>query len=60
MSAIEKISDGKKDVDCSYYLGSGIYVTCAFPYRNVSIRLWKMANGRKHATPQGMSFTFNE
>ena len=31
ISAIEKISDGKKDVDCSYYLGSGIYVTCAFP-----------------------------
>ena len=60
MSAIEKISDGKKDVDCSYYLGSGIYVTCAFPYRNVSIRLWKMANGRKYATPQGISLRFNE
>ena len=60
MSAIEKISDGKKDVDCSYYLRSGIYVTCAFPYRNVSIRLWKMANGRKYATAQGISLRFNE
>ena len=60
MTAIPKISDGKKEVDSSYYLGSGIYVTCAFPYRNVSIRLWKMANGRKYPTPQGISFKLNE
>ena len=60
MSAIQKISDGKKEVDSSYYLGSGIYVTCAFPYRNVSVRFWKMANGRKYPTPQGISFKFNE
>ena len=60
MAAIEKISDGKKEVDSSYYLGSGIYVTCAYPYRNVSVRLWKIANGRKYATPQGISFRFNE
>ena len=33
MAAIEKISDGKKEVDSSYYLGSGIYVTCAYPYK---------------------------
>ena len=60
MTAIQKISDGRKEVDSSYYLGSGIYVTCAFPYRNVSIRLWKMANGKKYPTPQGISFRFNE
>ena len=60
MSAIQKISDGKKEVDSSYYLGTGIYVTCAFPYRNVSIRLWKMANGKKYPTPQGISFRCNE
>ena len=60
MTAIQKISDGKKEVDSSYYLGSGIYVTCAFPYRNVSIRLWKMAIGKKYPTPQGISFRFNE
>ena len=60
MSAIEKISDGKKEVDSSYYLGSGIYVTCPFPYTNVSIRLWTMANGRKYATPQVFLFRFNE
>ena len=41
-------------------MGSGIYVTCAYPYRNVSVRLWKIANGRKYATPQGISFRFNE
>ena len=41
MTAIQKIVDGKKEVDSSYYLGTGIYVTWAFPYRNVSIRLWK-------------------
>ena len=56
MSAIQKISDGKKEVDSSYYLVSCIYVTCAFPYRNVSIRFWKMANGKKYPTPQGISF----
>ena len=60
MAAIQKISDGRKEVDSSYYLDSGIYVTCAFPYRNVSIRLWKMVNGKKYPTPQRISFRFNE
>ena len=60
MSAIQKISKGNKEVDSSYYLGSGLYVSCAFPYRNVSIRLWKTANGKKYPTAQGMSFKFNE
>ena len=60
MAAIQKISKGKKEVDSSYYLVTGLYVSCAFPYRNVSIRMWKTANGKKYPTAQGMSFKFNE
>ena len=47
-------------MDSRYHLGSGIYVTCAFPYRNVSIRFWKTANGKRYPTPEGISFKFNE
>ena len=60
MSSIQKISDGKREVDSSYHLGSSIYVTCATPYRNVSIRFWKTANGKRYPTPEGMSCEFNE
>ena len=47
-------------METSYHIGSGIYVTCAAPYRNVSIRLWNTANGKRYPTPQGVSFKFNE
>ena len=60
MSSIQKISDGKREVDSSYRLGSGIYVSCATPYRNMFIRFWKTANGKKYPTPEGISFKFNE
>ena len=60
MSAIRKISEGKETVESSYHIGSGIYVTCATPYRNVSIRFWNTANGKRYPTPEGISFKFNE
>ena len=60
MSAIQKISEGKETVESSYHIGSGIYVTCATPYRNVSIRFWNTANGKRYPTPEGISFKFNE
>ena len=60
VSSIQKISDGKREVDSSYRLGSGIYVSCATPYRNMFIRFWKTANGKKYPTPEGISFKFNE
>ena len=60
MSAIQKISYGKKEVDSRYHFGFNIYVTCAFPYRNVSIRFWKLANGKKYPAPEGVSFSFNK
>ena len=59
-SAIRKISEGKEAVDSSYYVGSSIYVTCAPPYTNVSIRFWNTANGKRYPTPEGVSFKFNE
>ena len=60
MSAIRKNSEGKEAVASSYHVGSGIYVTCAAPYRNVSIRFWNVANGKRYPTPEGVSFKFNE
>ena len=59
-SAIRKISEGKETVDSSYHIGSGFYVTCATPYKNVSIRFWNTANGKRYPTPEGISFKFNE
>ena len=44
---VRYISDGKREVDYSYHLGFGIYVACAAPYSNGSIRVWKTANGRR-------------
>ena len=60
MSSIQKKFDGKREVDSSYHLRSSICVTCASPYRNVSIRFWKTANGKRYPTPEGISFKFNE
>ena len=60
MTAIRKISEGKEAVDSSYHIGSGIYVTCTTPYRNVSIRFWNTSNGKRYPTPQGISFNFSE
>ena len=57
---ILKISYGKKEVNSRYHLGSGIYVTCAFQYRNVCVRYWKTANGKRYPTLEGISFKFNE
>ena len=50
MNAIQKISDGKKEVDSRYHLGSGIYVTSVFQYRNVCVRYWKTANGKIYSS----------